>query len=147
MYYFSWRLKVGISKVLPHGDFRPTANDIALLKLGNSSHVMFFANKRLQAVLLLHFSTFVLSHYATWLEFAIQFQIMQFQSDMRLCVLYMTRCHRINTESGSESSTRKNFLSPSGDLGIRLVWHNLSPDQTGPDPHFGPTVEILFKVN
>ena len=38
------------------------------------------------------------------------------------------------------------FLSPSGDLGISLVWHNLSPpDPTG--PHFGPTVEILFKLN
>ena len=43
------------------------------------------------------------------------------------------------------------FLSPSGDLGISLVWHNLSPpDRTGPDSFlqlFGPTVEILFKVN
>ena len=38
------------------------------------------------------------------------------------------------------------LLSPSGDLGISLVWHNLSP----PDPTpqlFGPTVEILFKLN
>ena len=35
------------------------------------------------------------------------------------------------------------FLSPSGDLEIGLVWHNLSP----PPPHFGPTVEILFKLN
>ena len=34
------------------------------------------------------------------------------------------------------------FLSPSGDLGTSLVWHNLSPL-----PLFGPTVEILFKVN
>ena len=33
------------------------------------------------------------------------------------------------------------FLSPSGDLGISLVWHNLSWP-----PLFGPTVEILFKV-
>ena len=41
---------------------------------------------------------------------------------------------------------RKILLSPSGDLGIRLVWHNLSPpDRTG--PHFDPTVEILFKLN
>ena len=44
------------------------------------------------------------------------------------------------------------FLSPSGDLGIGLVWHNLSPlDPTGPHPTppqlFGPTVEILFKLN
>ena len=39
------------------------------------------------------------------------------------------------------------LLSPSGDLGIRLVWHNLSPpDRTGP-PLFSPTVEILFKLN
>ena len=37
------------------------------------------------------------------------------------------------------------FLSPSGDLGIGLVWHNLSLDPTG--PHFGLTVEILFKLN
>ena len=37
--------------------------------------------------------------------------------------------------------TVKVFLSPSGDLGIGLVWHN----RTG--PHFGLTVEILFKVN
>ena len=35
------------------------------------------------------------------------------------------------------------FLSPSGDLGISLVWHNLSP----PPQLFGPTVEILFKLN
>ena len=34
------------------------------------------------------------------------------------------------------------FLSPSGDLGIGLVWHNLSPPRL-----FGRTVEILFKVN
>ena len=38
------------------------------------------------------------------------------------------------------------FLSPSGDLGIGLVWDNpTGPDPTG--PHFGPTVEILFKLN
>ena len=36
------------------------------------------------------------------------------------------------------------FISPSGDLGIGLVWDN---NRTGPDPHFGPTVEILFKLN
>ena len=35
------------------------------------------------------------------------------------------------------------FLSPSGDLGISLVWHNLS----GPHRLFGLTVEILFKLN
>ena len=35
------------------------------------------------------------------------------------------------------------LLSPSGDLGISLVWHNLSP----PPQLFGPTVEILFKLN
>ena len=35
------------------------------------------------------------------------------------------------------------LLSPSGDLGIGLVWHNLS----NPHPLFGPTVEILFKLN
>ena len=41
-----------------------------------------------------------------------------------------------------------NLLSPSGDLGISLVWHNLSPpDRTGPHRLFGPTVEILFKLN
>ena len=41
------------------------------------------------------------------------------------------------------------FLSPSGDLGIGLVWHNLSPldHPTPPHPLFGPTVEILFKLN
>ena len=34
------------------------------------------------------------------------------------------------------------FLSPSGDLGIGLVWDN------NPTPQlFGPTVEILFKLN
>ena len=39
------------------------------------------------------------------------------------------------------------FLSPSGDLGIGLVWDN-HPHRTGPDhPLFGPTVEILFKLN
>ena len=36
------------------------------------------------------------------------------------------------------------FLSPSGDLGIRLVWHNRTPP---PHRFFGPTVEILFKLN
>ena len=35
------------------------------------------------------------------------------------------------------------LLSPSGDLGIGTVWHNLSP----PPQLFGPTVEILFKLN
>ena len=40
------------------------------------------------------------------------------------------------------------LLSPSGDLGIGLVWHNLSPlDPTPPPQLFGPTVEILFKLN
>ena len=40
-------------------------------------------------------------------------------------------------------SMKDKFLSPSGDLGIGLVWHNLSP----PDHRlFGPTVEILFKL-
>ena len=34
------------------------------------------------------------------------------------------------------------LLSPSGDLGISLVWHNLSPPRL-----FGLSVEILFKVN
>ena len=34
------------------------------------------------------------------------------------------------------------FLSPSGDLGIGLVW-----DNPGPDRLFGLTVEILFKLN
>ena len=38
------------------------------------------------------------------------------------------------------------FLSPSGDLGIGLVWDN-HPDRTTPPQLFGPTVEILFKVN
>ena len=39
------------------------------------------------------------------------------------------------------------LLSPPGDLGIGLVWHNLSPpDWTGLQL-FGPTVEILFKMN
>ena len=40
------------------------------------------------------------------------------------------------------------FLSPSGDLGIGLVWDN---NRTPPDRTtlqlFGPTVEILFKLN
>ena len=35
------------------------------------------------------------------------------------------------------------FLSPSGDLGIGLVWDN----RTTPPWLFGPTVEILFKLN
>ena len=34
------------------------------------------------------------------------------------------------------------FLSPSGDLGI-----GRSEISTPPSPHFGPTVEILFKLN
>ena len=38
----------------------------------------------------------------------------------------------------------KSFLSPSGDLGIGLVWDN---HPTGPPQLFGPTVEILFKLN
>ena len=38
------------------------------------------------------------------------------------------------------------FLSPLGDLGIGLVWDN-HPDRTTPPQLFGPTVEILFKVN
>ena len=43
--------------------------------------------------------------------------------------------------------TNSRLLSPSGDLGIGLGWDN-HPDRTGPDhPHFGPTVEILFKLN
>ena len=54
MHYSSCRLKVGISKVLPHENFRATANDIALLKLGISLHMIFFASKRLQAVILHH---------------------------------------------------------------------------------------------
>ena len=37
-----------------------------------------------------------------------------------------------------------NLLSPSRDLGIGLVWDNHPPDRT---PLFGPTVEILFKLN
>ena len=35
------------------------------------------------------------------------------------------------------------LLSPSGDLGIGLVWDN----NWAPGPHFGPTVEILFQLN
>ena len=35
------------------------------------------------------------------------------------------------------------LLSPSGDLGIGLVWDN----RTTPQPLFGQTVEILFKLN
>ena len=40
------------------------------------------------------------------------------------------------------------LLSRSGDLGIGLVWDNnrTPPDPTGPQL-FGPTVEILFKLN
>ena len=34
------------------------------------------------------------------------------------------------------------LLSPSGDLGIGLVWDNPTPPRL-----FGPTVEILFKLN
>ena len=39
------------------------------------------------------------------------------------------------------------LLSPSGDLGISLVWHNLSPPHPTPPRLFGLSVEILFKVN
>ena len=47
-------------------------------------------------------------------------------------------------QSLSSSYTGTNhFLSLSGDLGIGLVWDN----RTGPAPHFGPTVEILFQLN
>ena len=38
------------------------------------------------------------------------------------------------------------FLSPSGDLGIALVWDNHPPHPTPPQL-FGPAVEILFKLN
>ena len=39
------------------------------------------------------------------------------------------------------------LLSPSGDLGIGLVWDNQpTPPQPGPQL-FGPTVEFLFKLN
>ena len=42
----------------------------------------------------------------------------------------------------------EDFLSPSGDLGISLVWHNLSgPHPTTPPRLFGLSVEILFKLN
>ena len=41
---------------------------------------------------------------------------------------------------------KSNLLLPSGDLGIGLVWDNLSPPHPGPQ-FFGPTVEILFKLN
>ena len=37
------------------------------------------------------------------------------------------------------------FLSPSGDLGIGLVWDNHPPDRT--EPLFGPTVEIRSQLN
>ena len=36
------------------------------------------------------------------------------------------------------------LLSPSGDLGIGMVWDN---HPTRPHRLFGPTVEILFKLN
>ena len=36
------------------------------------------------------------------------------------------------------------FLSPSGDLGISLAYDNRT---TGGSPLFGPSVEILFKLN
>ena len=39
----------------------------------------------------------------------------------------------------------KFLLSSSGDLGIGLVWDN-HPTPPHP-PYFGPTVEILFKLN
>ena len=39
------------------------------------------------------------------------------------------------------------MVSPSGDLGISLVWRNLSPPDPTPPQLFGPTVEILFKLN
>ena len=42
------------------------------------------------------------------------------------------------------SDKKMNLLSPSGDLGIGLVWDNRT---TPPHPLFGPTVEILFKLN
>ena len=52
-----------------------------------------------------------------------------------------------NMQWDSLNMSRWIFLSPSGDLGIGLVWDNLSwPHPTGPQL-FGPTVEILFKLN
>ena len=49
--------------------------------------------------------------------------------------------------SAAASNSKNRLLSPSGDLGIGLVWdnHRTPPDPTG--PHFGPNVEILFKLN
>ena len=60
------------------------------------------------------------------------------------CYIFRCRVLPISKPSHSALSTDPpSFLSPSGDLGIGLVWDN--------HPHhpqlFGPTVEILFKLN
>ena len=49
-------------------------------------------------------------------------------------------CPRINLRG-------EDLLSPSGDLGIGLVWDNLSNPIQSPPRLFGLTVEILFKLN
>ena len=59
-------------------------------------------------------------------------------------IVHQLQRHRKHSHRQKHTNTWR-FLSPSGDLGIGLVWDN-HPDRTT-GPHFGLTVEILFKVN
>ena len=50
-------------------------------------------------------------------------------------------------EGGEARAQGKRYLSPSGDLGIGLVWDILKPHPPPTHSLCGPTVEILFKLN
>ena len=51
-----------------------------------------------------------------------------------------------NNDSDLQNNMSTLLLSPSGDLGIGLIWDN-HPIQSNPIRHFGPSVEIFFKLN
>ena len=63
------------------------------------------------------------------------------------CQTYIQKNMHPNPEMGVWwSSVDSVIVSPSGDLGIGLVWDKpTGPDRT--EPLFSPTVEILFKLN